>query len=155
MSNKLYYKYNSDVMDVIPFLWDPDVKDAPVDSQLVSSQEDYDILVQQTMGGRNRSRTITIVNGLETAKAIAYKSEADENGVSIITMIGDDLYSVGTTEFSGNFDDGIPVIQILTDDEAACDLDPEIHEFVTVAVASENRQYEPEIYFSDDPAYEL
>ncbi len=150
MSNKIYFKYNPDVLDVIPFLWDPDKKDPPSEAQLVSSKEDFDTLVRFGMGGSSRSRTISIVTGLETAKAIAYQAEANESAVSIITEIGDDIYSVGSTSFDGSYDDGIPLIAILTEDEIDCNLDHTVPQMTEILESHADRAYEPELLTSEE-----
>lgn len=138
MSNKLYFTYDDENHDALPFLWDEERSGTPENAHLISSLEDYQMIVREVMGGSNRSRSLLLVDSRAAADVLARQLMADENAACVITDLGDDRFCVGSTLFSGAYDDGVPLVSILTEGKVDFDLDPSLQEITTVFDASED-----------------
>lgn len=136
MSAKLYFIYDQENNDAVPFLWDEARSGTPDDAHCVKSLEDYQLIVRDVMGGSNRSRSLLLVDNRAAADVLARQLMAEENAKCVITDLGEDRFCVGATLFSGAFDDGIPLITILTAEnigfEVDFDLDPSVTEITSV-----------------------
>ena len=136
MSNKLYFTYDETHGDFVPFLWNDELKGAPRNAHLVQDEETYEKFLRDAMGAGNRTRSLLLVDTEAAAKVLTRQLMADENASCIITDLGEDRYCVGATLFSGSYDDGIPLISILTDGNTDFDLDPALEEFTSIFDAS-------------------
>jgi hypothetical protein len=151
MTKRLYFSYLDEMRDVIPYLWEADGRGKPAASVEVSSREDYDVLVRGSLGGSNRQRILNIVQGREAAAAIARLLQATESAECIVSDLGDDIHCVGATLFSGNYDDGIPMIYDLTNGSVDLDIDPAVLQLCELNRVEDNDHASVwEIYSEED-----
>jgi hypothetical protein len=155
MSNRLYFTYDETQGDAVPFIWNEDLNGTPKDAYLVLNEDQYEINVTDIMNASNRSRTLLLVDNKAAADVLALQLMADENASCVITDLGNDRYCVGATLFSGAYDDGLPLLTILTDGTTDFDLDASVLELLTVFDASEDEHKSVITISSETPDMDL
>ena len=126
MSLQLYLTELEGGNDVVAFLWDAEKNGEPEHGTLVDGPEDFEVQAFEVMGASTRTRSITLVDDASAARAVVVMQGLENEAQSVILKIDDDLFCVGSVMFSGEYDDGIPMINDFTTGETAPDISPEV-----------------------------
>jgi hypothetical protein len=140
--------------DAVAYLWNEAL--GPTDGVRVTTVDDYQVGVRDVMGGSNRHREITVVDGYETAVAIARMAQIMESSPTVLSPLGGEVWAVGALSMSGDYTDGLPDVWDLRESGTPIEIDGSVADQVNVeAVLTSGRTRIVEIRPERDPAPEF